>query len=128
MEGKKIRVCGQCGESGHDKRTCPQKEVDDTSLREVDDTSLREVDDTSLREVNEEYIEESITIDPKREVLIKLLLDREAYEISTDVFEMWLINKRPCNLKEVKHLMDRNLNTDSIIFYLRMLEGIDSLL
>jgi len=112
MDGKKIRVCGQCGESGHDKRTCPQKEVDDTSLREV----------------NEEYIEESITIDPKREVLIKLLLDREAYEISTDVFEMWLINKRPCNLKEVKHLMDRNLNTDSIIFYLRMLEGIDSLL
>ena len=115
MDGKKIRVCGQCGESGHDKRTCPQKEVDDTSLREVN-------------EVNEEYIEESITIDPKREVLIKLLLDREAYEISTDVFEMWLINKRPCNLKEVKHLMDRNLNTDSIIFYLRMLEGIDSLL
>ena len=106
---KKMKTCSICKSNDHNRRTCPQRVIEDTSLRR----------DT------EEYTEECITIDPKREALIKNLLDREAYEIEPDIFEVWLHNNRPCHLREIRHLMDRKLNKDSIMLYLRLLNDLD---
>ena len=74
---------------------------------------------------NEEFIEESIMIDLKRKTLIKHLLDREAYEIDVNIFEVWLHNNRPCPLKEVKYAMERGLSDDSVMLYLRIVNDID---
>ena len=106
MERPGKKTCSNCGETGHNMRTCPHRTIEDTSIR---------------------YIEESITVDPKREILIKQLLDREAYEIEPDIFTIWIHANRPCQLKEVKYVMDRGLSKDSITIYLQVLNEIDTL-
>jgi len=111
MEGKKVIKCSLCGETTHNKRTCPQKPIDDIFKR----------DGTS-----EEYIEESVTILPRKDILINDLLDKQAYDIDSDIFEVWLHTKRPCLLKEVKYTMDTGLNKESVMLYLRIVGDIDA--
>ena len=122
MEGEKptkmTRKCSTCGESGHNSRSCPQKQIDDTFVR----GNTIERDNTEY-----EYVEETISENPKRDSLILHLLDRQAYGIEPDIFEVWLHNDRPCQLKDVKYIMNRNLNKDSILLYLRILKDIDIL-
>jgi len=110
-----MKACSICKSTEHNKRTCPQR---------IKDTSFRV--NNGANGANGEYTEESIMIDPKREVLIKHLLDREAYEIESDTFEVWLHNNRPCHLGEVKHVMDRGLSRESIMMYLRIAGDIDT--
>ena len=104
----RISRCGICQSTEHNRRTCPQRVINDTFVRD-----------------EQEYIEETIEISDNKEALIKHLLERESYEIEPDIFEVWVHNKRPCHLREIRHLMDRRLNKDSIKLYLRMLDDLD---
>jgi len=106
MEGKKVKSCSICGETTHNRRTCPQKPIDDIFVRE-----------------NEQEV---IDISDNKKALIRHLLERESYEIEPDIFEIWLHNNRPCPLKEVRYVMDKGLNKDSIMLYLRIAGSIDS--
>lgn len=106
----RITRCGICQSTEHNRRTCPQ----------------RIINDTFVREQNQEYIEETIEISDDKEALIKHLLERESYEIEPDIFEVWLHNNRPCPLKEVKYVIDKGLNKDSIMLYLRIVGALDS--
>ena len=108
MEGKQIKACSLCGETDHNKRTCPQKPIDDIFVRK----------DT--------YITEEIDINPKKEYLIRDLVDREAYDINEDLFRNWLILKRPIQLKEVRYVIDKGLNKGSILLYLKLAKDIDN--
>jgi len=109
MESKKLITCSLCGENDHNKRTCPQRPIEDTFIRE---------DNT--------YVTEEIILDPKKELLIKDLLDRESYDIDNDLFRCWIQVKRPIQLKELKYVMDIGLSRDSIKLYLELANDIDS--
>ena len=109
MEGKKSMKCSLCGENDHNKWTCPQKPIEDTFIRE---------DDT--------YVTEEIIINPKRELLIRDLLDSESYDIDNDLFRYWIQVKRPIQLKELKYVMDTGLSRDSLKLYLELSHDIDS--
>jgi len=109
MDSKKVIKCSLCSETTHNKRTCPHKPIDDTFIRN-----------------DGEYIEESVTITPNKDILIKDLLDKQSYDIGSDIFEIWLHNNRPCLLKEIKYTMDRGLSNDSIMLYLRIIADIDT--
>jgi len=106
MEGKQVKACSLCGETNHNKRTCPQKPIEDTSVRE-------------------NYIEEEITISPKKDIFINDLLDRESYDIPSGIFETWLHTYRPCPLREVRYVIDKGLSKDSILLYLKLSKDID---
>jgi len=101
-------TCSICGEIGHNKKTCPKKPIEDT--RSVP---------------NEEYIEEIVNIEPKRDLLIKDLLNREAYDIHPQLFIMWMKSKRPISLKELRYLYDKGLSRDSLQIYLDIINDID---
>tara|TARA_Y100000768_G_scaffold305175_1_gene239081 strand:+ start:1617 stop:1970 length:354 start_codon:yes stop_codon:yes gene_type:complete len=105
----RITRCGICQSTEHNRRTCPQRIINDTFVRE-----------------EQEYIEETIEISDNKEALIRHLLERESYEIEPDIFEVWLHNNRPCPLKEVKYVIDKGLNKDSIMLYLRIVGALDS--
>ena len=106
---KRIMRCSICQSTEHNKTTCPKRLINDTFIREEE----------------QDYIEETIEISDNKEALIKHLLERESYEIETDIFEVWLHNDRPCPLKEVKYVIDKKLNKDSIMLYLRIVKDID---
>ena len=95
---KNNKKCSHCGEKGHNKRSCPNIKIEDIR-----------------------YIEENININNKRNLLIKNLIQREEYEIKPDIFKLWFSYNRPCQLKEVKYILDRNLNKDSIQLYFEMI-------
>jgi len=114
MEGKKLIKCSLCGETTHNKRTCPRKPIDNTFMKDDNNDN------------KEEYVVESITILPKRSILIKDLLDKQDYDINSDIFEAWLHSSRSCPLKEIKYTMDKGLNKESIMLYLRIVGDIDS--
>jgi len=83
-------------------------------------------DNNDNNDNKEEYVVESITILPKRSILIKDLLDKQDYDINSDIFEAWLHSSRSCPLKEIKYTMDNGLNKESIMLYLRIVGDIDS--
>ena len=111
---KRIMRCSICQSTEHNKTTCPQRVINDTFIREEQDY------------IEQDYIEETIEISDNKEALIKHLLEREAYEIETDIFEVWLHNDRPCPLKEVKYVIDKKLNKDSIMLYLRIVGDLET--
>ena len=92
--------CSLCGGIGHNKRSCPTKEIDDTSIR----TQANAVDSDS------DY--EEITISEKKMNLIKDLKIAQDYSIKGDVFVYWLHKNKSCSLKEVKICMDDGLNPE----------------
>ena len=92
--------CSLCGGIGHNKRSCPTKEIDDTSIR----TQANAVDSDS------DY--EEITISEKKMNLIKDLKIAQDYSIKGDVFVYWLQKNKSCSLKEVKICMDDGLNAE----------------
>ena len=92
--------CSLCGGIGHNKRSCPTKEIDDTSIR----TQANAVDNDS------DY--EEITISEKKMNLIKDLKIAQDYSIKGDVFVYWLQKNKSCSLKEVKICMDDGLNPE----------------
>ena len=108
MEYKK-RVCSICGETGHNKRSCPKIPIKDTFDPE------------------EEVIEERIELSKKRELLISDLLDRQSYDIPIDIFKIWLPKKTCCRQNEVKHILNMGLNKDSVILYLELAELVEEL-
>ena len=55
------------------------------------------------------------------------LLDRQSYDIPVDVFTSWYPNKRYCKMKEIRYILDKGLNKESIDLYLRMLPDLDDL-
>jgi len=101
---KKKTTCSICSESGHNKTTCPHKLIKDT---------------------RETYIEEEIIIEPRKEQLIRDLVDRESYDIQIPIFKVWLSNKRPCKLKEVRYVADKGLQIDSVKLYLELVNDIN---
>lgn len=103
---KKKTTCSLCGETGHNKRSCPKKPIEDIAI-------------------NDDLIEERIEISDTREILIDDLLDKQSYDISNDIFKLWYPKKYLCKQKEIRYLMNRGLNKDSIQLYLEMLEDFD---
>jgi hypothetical protein len=120
---RKNKSCSLCGQQGHNKRSCPQKPVDDTFVRDSSEQSETVQSET----VQSEYIvvEETITTSPKEDILISLLLECQGYGIEPDTFEVWLRNYRPCPLKNVKYTLDKGISKDYIVAYLRVLHDID---
>jgi len=129
---RKIKSCSLCGQQGHNKRSCPQKPVDDTFVRgssEQSETVHSETvhSETVHSEGHSEYIEveETITTSPKEDILISLLFECQGYGIEPDIFEIWLHNFRPCPLKNVKYIQDKGMGKYYIMTYLRVLQDID---
>jgi len=107
---KKKTTCSICGDTGHNKRSCPKKPIEDISQR----------DDTEC------VTEERVIISLPKEKLIDDLLDRQAYDIPIDIFTLW-IRQRQCQQKEIRYVLDRGLNKNSVRLYLNLLEDIDEL-
>ena len=118
MESKK-RVCSNCGEAGHNKRSCPEIPIEDT-FKPIEDT-FKPLDG------DEEVVEERIELSKKRELLISDLLDRQSYDIPIDIFKLWLPKKTCCRQNEVKHILNMGLNKDSVILYLELAELVEDL-
>jgi len=114
MESKK-RVCSICGETGHNKRSCPKIPIEDT------------FDPLNRQPVEQEVIEERIELSKKRELLISDLLDRQSYDIPIDIFKLWLPKRTCCRQNEVKHILNMGLNKDSVILYLELAELVEEL-
>jgi hypothetical protein len=118
MESKK-RVCSNCGEAGHNKRSCPEIPIEDT-FKPIEDT-FKPLDG------DEEVVEERIKLSKKRELLISDLLDRQSYDIPIDIFKLWLPKRTCCRQNEVKHILNMGLNKDSVILYLELAELVEEL-
>lgn len=110
MESKK-RVCSICGESGHNKRSCPKIPIEDTFVPQPE----------------EDIIEERIELSKKRELLISDLLDRQSYDIPADIFKLWLPNRTCCRQNEVKHILNMGLTKESVVLYLDLAELVEEL-
>ena len=104
--------CSLCGGIGHNKRSCPTKEIDDTSVR----TQANAVDnaedngENNSSDCDSDY--EEISISEKKMNLIKDLKIAQDYSIKGDVFVYWLQKNKSCSLKEVKICMDDGLNPE----------------
>ena len=118
---KKITRCSLCGEINHNKRTCPNRTIEDTRSIVEDPRSIVE----DPRSTDEEYITEKVDISDKKDKFMKDLLEREAYDIHPLVFTMWLKTKRPIQLKELKYVQEKGLNRDSLNLYLDLVSMID---
>ena len=104
--------CSICNQLGHNRLTCPMKKISDMTQQMSD------------KQINKE-INEEIIVDPKREQLIQDLIEKEEYSIPTTVFRDWLSYRRLCKLSEVRYLLDKQLNRDSLLLYFQTLESID---
>jgi hypothetical protein len=100
----KHRLCSVCGESGHNKRNCPNIPIEDIDI-----------------------IEEKIIINPKKELLMQDLKERQAYDIPTDIFTLWILHRNLCKQSEIRYILDDGLNKDSIKLYLNLLDAIDEI-
>jgi hypothetical protein len=115
----KMYTCSLCGQQGHNKRSCPQKPIDDTFVR----------DNTDVREINEYIeVEESILTSHKEDILIALLVEGQGYGIKPDIFEAWLLSGRPCPLKNVKYTTDQGIKKDYMMVYFKYISALDSII
>jgi len=107
MERKRQIQCSLCGETDHNKRSCPKKPIEDTYVKDNN------------------YITEEVIIHPKKDHFIRDLLDRDAYDIEIDLFRYWL-QDRPILLKELKYVIDKGLSNDSLKLYIELAKDINS--
>ena len=110
ISDKKKTTCSICGESGHNKRSCPKKPIEDITQEGV----------------SEVVTEERVIISLPKERFIDDLLDRQAYDIPIDIFTLW-VRQRVCQQKEIRYALDRGLNKDSVRLYINLLEDVDEL-
>ena len=117
---KKKMTCSHCGEKGHNKRSCPNKLIDDID---------KGADINKRGDINKQNdcIEENIIISDKRDKLIDDLLERQAYDIPIDIFTLWYPKKNICKQNEIRYLLDRGINKDSMKLYLDIIEGMEDL-
>ena len=108
--------CSICGKTDHNKRTCPQRPIED--IRAMNDKTM---DDKAT----EEYITEKVVISDKKELFMKDLEERESYEIHPQLFTMWLMSKRPIQLKELRYVYDKGFSSDSLQLYLDLVNMIE---
>ena len=109
---KSTKHCSLCGGIGHNKRSCPTKEIDDTSVRTQDNAEDNAEDngENNISDSDSDY--EEISISEKKMNLIKDLKIAQDYSIKGDVFVYWLQKNKSCSLKEVKICMDDGLNPE----------------
>jgi hypothetical protein len=108
---KKIKKCSHCGETGHNKRSCPQKPIEDTEKITKRSQTIEE-----------------ITISDSKEQLISDLLDRQSYDIPVDIFTVWYPQKTTCKQTEIRYLLDKGINKDSIRLYLDIVKEFDEIM
>ena len=104
--------CSLCGGIGHNKRSCPTKEIDDTSVRTQANAVDNAVDNGENNSYDSDSDYEEISISEKKMNLIKDLKIAQDYSIKGDVFVYWLQKNKSCSLKEVKICMDDGLNPE----------------
>ena len=113
---KSTKHCSLCGGIGHNKRSCPTKEIDDTSVRTqsnaVDNAEDNAEDNGGNNSSDSDSDYEEISISEKKMNLIKDLKIAQDYSIKGDVFVYWLQKNKSCSLKEVKICMDDGLNPE----------------
>jgi hypothetical protein len=129
MDKKRSPMCSICGEEGHNKRRCPRKPIEDTTIREhvgdVGDSQGLEDLDSSTHDNCTVTPEESIYMTQKKECLIRDLLAKQEYHINDNLFKYWLGVKRPVKLKEVCYVAGEGLKNDTIRLYLELVNDIN---
>jgi hypothetical protein len=111
---RKNKSCSICGQQGHNKRSCPQKPIDDTFVRGSSEQS--------------EYIEieESVSTTSNEDILIALLVEGQEYGIDPDIFVTWYTMGRPCPLKNIKHTMNQGISKYYMTVYLKLISFDDT--
>ena len=109
---KSTKHCSLCGGIGHNKRSCPTKEIDDTSVRTQANAVDNAEDNGENNSSDSDSDYEEISISEKKMNLIKDLKIAQDYSIKGDVFVYWLQKNKSCSLKEVKICMDDGLNPE----------------
>lgn len=115
-----MKHCSICGDTNHNKRTCPNKPIEDSYRIEPNESN--ESSDSM------EYEEEIVTLSPKRERLIHLLKERQEYAIHPTLFKLWMIPyQQPCPLQELRYVIDQDFTNESIELYLELCKQVDEL-
>jgi hypothetical protein len=116
---RKIKSCSLCGQQGHNKRSCPQKPVDDTFVRDSSEQTSEQ----------SEYIEvvELVSTSSKEDILIALLVEGQEYGIDPDIFVSWFTMGRPCPLKNIKHTMNQGIKKYYMTVYLKLISSVDTI-
>lgn len=118
--------CSICGKTDHNKRTCPQRPIEDIRAMNEKTINDKTMDDKSMDDkATEEYITEKVVISDKKELFMKDLEERESYEIHPQLFTMWLMSKRPIQLKELRYVYDKGFSRDSLQLYLDLVNMIE---
>ena len=105
MESAPHKKCSICGAAdGHNRTTCPNRPIEDTRPL---------------------YEEETFHLDPRKASFLQSLEDREAYDISPELYMMWLKCKRPIQLQELKYIEGKGLHKDSLQIYLDIVSDIN---
>lgn len=111
---KQAKHCAICGETTHNRRTCPNKLIKDTS-------PIR------LEESSDIFCEETLQLSNKRDKLIDDIHALQQYEINPTIGELWIKQKRIIDIKELKHIIDRGIHIDYIALYMDIVEDIEDL-
>jgi len=115
-----MKHCSICGDTNHNKRTCPNKPIEDSYRIESNESN--ESSDSM------EYEEEIVTLPPKRDRLIHLLKERQEYAIHPTLFKLWMIPYRqPCPLQELRYVIDQGFTNESIELYLELCQQVEEL-
>ena len=117
MDSVNTKHCSLCGDTGHNKRSCPQREVEDTTIRTTNNEQDNEQDNES------DY--EEITISKKKINLIKDLKIAQDFSIKGELFVYWLHKHKSCSLKEIKLCMDDGLNSEYTKLFIDCTSDID---
>ena len=100
------RTCSICNEMGHNKKTCPKKEIDDISNRNITEVDISEVEQTMINE----------------------FMKAQSFGIKPQIIMHWLQCKRTGGsntIGKIKVCMDDGLNDDYIKLFINCLDAID---
>ena len=118
-----MKHCSICGDTNHNKRTCPNKPIEDSYRIESNESNESNESSDSM-----EYEEEIVTLPPKRDRLIHLLKERQEYAIHPTLFKLWMIPYRqPCPLQELRYVIDQGFTNESIELYLELCQQVEEL-